>query len=111
MIADLVKYYAVAEIEVTDPTWVREYIEHVTAMVERRGGRYLARTAQVERLEGERPPPQTSLIIEWPSREVADEFYSSEEYRPYRERRRRGGRNEFLLVAGEDLGGVARIGE
>ncbi len=39
------KYYAVAEVEVTDPAWVRDYIADVTAMVERHGGRYLARTA------------------------------------------------------------------
>jgi uncharacterized protein (DUF1330 family) len=105
------KYYAVAEIEVTDPTWVREYVAQVTGMVERRGGRYLARTLQVERVEGEGAAPQTFLIIEWPSKDAADEFYASEEYRPYRERRRSGARNQFLLVAGEDVGGVARIGD
>jgi uncharacterized protein (DUF1330 family) len=103
------KYYAVAEIEVTDPAWVREYLADVTGMVERRGGRYLARTPQVERIEGEGDAPRTFLIIEWPSKQVADEFYESEEYRPYREMRRRGARNEFLLVAGEDVAGVARI--
>jgi uncharacterized protein (DUF1330 family) len=37
------KYYAVAEVDVTDRAWVREYAKEVTAMVERRGGRYLAR--------------------------------------------------------------------
>ena len=101
------KHYAVAEIDVTDPAWVRDYVEHVTPMVERRGGRYLARTAQISKIEGERTPPQTYLIIEWPSKEVADEFYESEEYRPYRERRQAGARNEFLLVAGEDITGAA----
>jgi len=34
-----VKHYAVAEIEVTDPAWVREYIDDITAMVERRSTR------------------------------------------------------------------------
>jgi uncharacterized protein (DUF1330 family) len=105
------KYYAVAQIEVTDPSWVRDYVEHVTDMVERRGGRYLARTGQVERIEGDLAQPQTLLMIEWPSKEVAEEFYASEEYEPFRERRRRGARNEFLLVAGEDATGVARIGD
>ncbi|HWX74089.1 MAG TPA: DUF1330 domain-containing protein [Solirubrobacteraceae bacterium] len=105
------KYYAVAEIEVTDPGWVREYLAEVTGMVERHGGRYLARTGQVERIEGEGAPPQTLLLIEWPSKEAAEDFYASEEYRPYRERRRGGARNDFLLAAGEDLAGVARIVE
>jgi uncharacterized protein (DUF1330 family) len=101
--------YAVGEIDVTDPAWVREYVDEVTPMVERHGGRYLARTPEVVRLEGERNAPQTFLIIEWPSREAADAFFQSDEYRPFRERRRAGARNEFLLVAGEDSTGAARI--
>lgn len=105
------KYYAVAEMEITDRGWVQEYVKNVTRMVEQRGGRYLARTARVERLEGERKLPQVFLIIEWPSKEAAEAFYQSEEYRPYRERRIAGAKNEFLLVAGEDMTKAARIGE
>lgn len=71
-------------------------------MVERRGGRYLARTGRAERLEGEREPRQVFLLIEWPSREVADAFYESEEYRPFREARISGSVGEFFVVAGED---------
>jgi uncharacterized protein (DUF1330 family) len=103
------KHYAIAEIDVTDPEWTRAYVANVTGMVERRGGRYLARTTTVERFEGERPAPQMFLIIEWPSKEVADEFYESEEYRPYREARRAGARNQFFLVAGNDVTGAAKI--
>ena len=51
------KHYAVAEINVTDPGWVREYVQRVTQLVERYGGRYLARTSKLEQLEGDRPPP------------------------------------------------------
>jgi len=103
------KHYAIAEIDVTDPSWVRDYLEHVTPMVERRGGRYLARTGAAEAIEGERAPAQVILIIEWPSRQIADEFYESEEYRPHREARRAGARNQFFLVAGEDSSGMASV--
>lgn len=103
------KHYAVAELDVTGPAWVRGYVTDVTPMVQRRGGRYLARTTRIERIEGERELPQVLVLIEWPSKQAADEFYESEEYRPYREARRAGARNEFLLVAGEDANGVARI--
>jgi len=105
-----VKFYAFAEIDVSDPAWVREYIDEVTPMVERHGGRYLARTGRAEKLEGARELPQTFLIIEWPSREAVRAFYESEEYRPYRERRVAGARNEFVLIPGEDFAGRARIG-
>jgi uncharacterized protein (DUF1330 family) len=105
------KYYAVAEMDVTDPGWIRDYVTNVTGMVERRGGRYLSRTARIEKIEGERTPPQVIVLIEWPSKEVAEEFYASEEYRPYREARGEGARNEFLLVAGEDVNGLARMAD
>lgn len=105
------KHYAVAEMDITDPAWIRDYVANVTGMVERRGGRYLSRTATIEKIEGERAAPQVIVLIEWPSKEAAEEFYESEEYRPYREARGAGASNEFLLVAGEDSGGVARISE
>jgi uncharacterized protein (DUF1330 family) len=97
------KFYFLVEGEVTDQSWVAGYLKNVTPMVERRGGRYLARTPKVERLEGERKLLPLFIIIEWPSEALAKEFYNSEEYKPYRQRRRAGSKNEFLLIAGEDI--------
>jgi uncharacterized protein (DUF1330 family) len=54
---------------------------------------------------------QLYLVIEWPSREAAMEFYDSEEYRPHRQARGNGAVNDFVLVAGEDVNGVARVAE
>lgn len=96
-------YYSIAEIDITDPSWVADYVQQVTKQVEHHGGRYLARTAKIEKMEGERTAPQIIVIVEWPSREAAFAFYDSEEYRPFRESRIAGARNEFLLVRGEDM--------
>ena len=103
------KYYAVAEIDITDPSWIPAYVENTTKLVEQHGGRYLARTPNFEKVEGERTPPQIYLIIEWPSKETADAFYNSEQYKPYLDSRRDGSNGEFVLVAGEDINGAARI--
>ncbi len=103
------KYYAVAELEIRDESWVPDYIKNVTEMVERRGGRYLARTSKVEKIEGERKFPQIFLIIEWPSKAAAEDFYESEEYKPYLQKRLAGAKSEFLLVAGEDVAKTAQI--
>jgi uncharacterized protein (DUF1330 family) len=105
------KYYAVAEIDVTDRSWVLEYVKNVTPLVEAHGGRYLARTSYIEKLEGDRRIPQIFLIIEWPSRGAAVAFYESEEYKPYRQSRIQGSRSEFVLVAGEDINKAAAIDE
>lgn len=103
------KYYAVAEIDVREPSWVQSYVENVTRLVEARGGRYLARTPNVERLEGERNVPQIFLIIEWPSKEAALDFYRSEEYAPYLKSRNTGAEGQLLLVAGEDITGASKL--
>ena len=103
------KYYGVAEIDVIDRSWVLEYVKNVTVLVEAHGGRYLARTSRIEKLEGDRRIPQIFLIIEWPSRDAAVAFYESEEYRPYRHSRLEGARNECVLVAGEDINKAAQI--
>lgn len=103
------KCYAVAELYVTERSWVRDYVHNVTRLVEARGGRYLARTNDLERLEGDRKNPHVFLIIEWPSKETAKEFYESEEYRPYRSRRLAGSVGDFVLVAGDDINKVAHI--
>ncbi len=105
------KYYVFAEIQITDPSWVGPYVENVTRMIERNGGRYLARTPKIEKLEGDRPAPQTCLLIEWPSREVAMAFYEGDEYRPYLESRAGGSVSELSLIAGEDVTGAAKIAE
>lgn len=103
------KCYVIGEINVTDPSWVGSYIRAVTPMIERLGGRYLARTSNAERIEGDRPAAQVFVLVEWPSREAAVAFYESEEYRPYRESRIAGAVNELTIIAGEDMTGAARI--
>ena len=95
----------------TDPGWVRTYLQNVTRLVEQRGGRYLARTSEIVKLEGERKTPQIFLIIEWPSKDVAKGFYECDEYRPYRQSRIEGAKSEFLLVAGEDMTKTAQIAD
>jgi uncharacterized protein (DUF1330 family) len=103
------KHYVIVELDITDQSWVQAYVQNVTPMVERRGGRYLARTSTFERLEGDRTGPQMVVIIEWPSKQAATDFYESQEYRPYRESRLRGARNHLILVSGEDVTRTARI--
>lgn len=103
------KYYSVATFDITDKTWVRDYVQHVTRMVESAGGRYLARTPNAERMEGDGKPPQFFLIIEWQSREAAMSFYEGAQYRPYREKRTEGSSGQFFMVAGEDINKVANI--
>lgn len=105
------KYYCVAELNITDQSWVPSYVENVTKLVEKLGGKYLARTSNIEKLEGERTTPQIFLILEWQSKDAALAFYESDEYKPYLKSRLEGARNELVLVAGEDITKTAQIAD
>lgn len=97
------KCYAIVELDVTDPSWVKPYLKDVTGLIEAHGGRYLARTNRAEALEGDRPVSQMVLIIEWPSHEHLMAFYESEAYRPHLEGRLNGSRAQLTVVPGEDV--------
>jgi uncharacterized protein (DUF1330 family) len=102
-------HYTVAMIYISDNKWVRRYAKEVTAMVERFGGRYLARTGAAEQFEGSGERPSVFLLIEWSSREAAHSFYSSSEYQEHLAARLRGSSGCNWLVPGEDEAGLARV--
>ena len=61
------KFYGVVQLRFDDDSWVKEYAQNVTPILERRG-RYLARTQTMEKIEGDRELPTLFVIVEWPSR-------------------------------------------
>src|SRR3954452_927015 len=102
------RHYAFARILISDPAWIARYVEEVTPILERMGGRYLARTPVVEVIEGEAAADgETVLLTEWPSREAALAFYESDEYRPYRDSRQAGSSGDFVLFPAGDATGAA----
>jgi uncharacterized protein (DUF1330 family) len=100
--------YCVVQFTVTDPSWLASYGENVTKMVEAQGGKYLARTSEVEAIEGIYPPGSLVVLLEWASKDDAVTFYNSEEYKPFKEARTSGSEGTFLLVAGKDDLGLRR---
>ena len=98
--------YYIVELTVTDPEWLPEYADKVTKMVEARGGKYLARTAEVAALEGGAEPETLVVLVEWPSQEIAEEFYDSDEYKPFKEARKAGSKGTFLMISDKDDTGM-----
>lgn len=95
--------YAIVEMNVHDDRWIAGYGPPVTALVEKHGGRYLARTPDIQRLEGHGVPPNRMAVLEFPSRQAALAFYEDPEYRPHLEDRLAGADCRFFLVTGEDV--------
>lgn len=95
-------YYSVLEVTPTSEDWIPAYIEPANRLVAHYGGKYIARTANYERIEGEGENPALGIIIEWPSKEAALGFMNDEEYKPHLEARTKGSISHHFLIEGND---------
>lgn len=76
-------YHSAVALTPTNEDWIPGYIGTVTGLVAKHGGTYLARTASHTRIEGDGDGHALQVLIEWPTKEAADAFYSDSEYQPH----------------------------
>ena len=95
-------YYSVLAVTPTREDWIPEYIGAANKLVAQHGGRYLARTASHERLEGEGEDAALRIVIEWPSREAAVGFMNDPAYAPHLKARTAGSNSHHFLIEGKD---------
>jgi uncharacterized protein (DUF1330 family) len=95
-------HYSIVSVTPKSEAWIPDYITAVGPLVEKHGGVYLARTAAHERIEGEGPNPALQVIIQWPSKQAADDFHADPAYQPHLESRLAGSESHFFSVVGKD---------
>lgn len=95
--------YLFIKTRVTDPDRYQEYVKAVRPFAERFGSRYIVRSYPVEVLEGERSQwgDFCLLVSEFPSAEVAREFWRSQDYAEIRALRKKAG--DVHVVLAEEL--------
>lgn len=98
--------YVIAEIEVTDDSWIPEYAQKVHDIVHKYNGKYLARSANIENLEGESLPTTLIAVIEFPDAESAKAFATSPEYAPFGSARQAGSNSRFRMIDATDVAGT-----
>ncbi len=75
--------YVIYQGEVLDPIRYDDYKDKAAASILAAGGRYVVRGGDVEVLEGEAPAGRT-VVLEFPTRQAAIDWYRSDEYREIR---------------------------
>ncbi len=95
-------YYSVLDVTPTNDNWVADYIGAANLLVAQHGGKYLARTANHERLEGEGGNAALRIIIEWPSKNAALAFMKDPDYAPHLVARTAGSTSNHFLIEGKD---------
>ncbi|SFN85433.1 Uncharacterized conserved protein, DUF1330 family [Roseovarius lutimaris] len=71
--------YIIARINVTDAEDYKNYAGQTVALAEKFGGKYLVKGGAQTQLEGN--GPDRHVLIEFPDRETALEWYNSDAYR------------------------------
>ena len=97
--------YVIADIKVTDPSWIPEYAKAVHDIVHKHGGKYFARSANVKTLEGK--PLDTTLIalLQFPTADAVKSFMADPAYAPFAAARKGGSDSRFQLIDDSDLAG------
>ncbi len=98
--------YVIADIKVTDPSWIPEYAKAVHDIVHKHGGKYFARSANVKTLEGK--PLDTSLIaiLQFPAEEALMAFLADPAYARFARERQAGSESRFRVIDDTDVVGT-----
>lgn len=91
--------YIMAEVEVIDPTALKEYAAKVPQILASYGGHYVVRGGKAEALEGE-APKSFIVVLGFDSVEKARAWYDSPEYKAIRPIRQGATRSRLLLLEG-----------
>ncbi|MEM9545548.1 MAG: DUF1330 domain-containing protein [Bacteroidota bacterium] len=97
-------YYSVLDVTPTTDEWIPDYLPTANKLVAKHGGKYLARTASHEQVEGNTNEAALRIIIEWSSKEAALAFMNDPEYTPHLKARTNGSiSHHYLIEAKDDL--------
>jgi uncharacterized protein (DUF1330 family) len=93
--------YVIYQGEVLDAERYEEYKAQVSPNIAAAGGRYLVRGGAAEALEGNLPAGRT-VVLEFPTRQAALDWYWSEDYAAIRKLREGAARAILYVVDGVD---------
>jgi uncharacterized protein (DUF1330 family) len=95
------KGYIYGEVEITDPAEYEKYRPLAAASIESYGGRYIVRRGNPQVLEGDRTI-KLVVVLEFPSRERALEWYNSDQYETAKAIRIRAAKTHLVVLDGYD---------
>jgi len=91
--------YAIAMVSIHDPDRYKKYTDKTPALIEKHGGRFLARGGDVKTIEGDEFTDRL-VIIEFPSQKALDAWYNDPDYQEVLVHRHAASKGTLLAVAG-----------
>lgn len=99
-------HYMVAQVKVTEDSWVADYAARVSDIIHRHGGRYLSRSGNITNLEGEDESLDLVALVEFPDLASIEAFMSDPEYQPFAEKRKGGAQTRLVAIDSSDAMGA-----
>jgi uncharacterized protein (DUF1330 family) len=91
--------YLIGQLRVQKWDWYQQYQEVTEKLVRKYDGKYLVKAARLDQLEGSRSVPSAVVVIEFPSKEHAQQWYQDPDYQPMIELRKFSEVDTELLLA------------
>jgi len=74
--------YLIADVKITDDSWVPDYAANVHDIVHKHGGKYLSRSGNITNVEGDALDTTLIALLEFPSVEAAHKAVAAAQYGP-----------------------------
>ena len=98
--------YLIADVNITDDSWVPDYAGKVHDIVAKHGGKYLSRSGNIETIEGKGLDTTLIALLEFPSRKALDAFVNDPAYEPFAKARQAGSVSRLHVIDDTDLAGT-----
>ena len=92
--------YMIGDVDIKNIEEYKKYMEKVKPMIESYGGEYLIRGGEIDSLETNLWKPTRIVLVKFPSKKLAMEWYNSDEYKPYKKIRFENATSNILMVDG-----------
>ena len=98
--------YLIADVKITDDSWVPDYAANVHDIVHKHGGKYLSRSANITTIEGEGLDTTLIALLQFPSMDAVEAFANDPAYAPYGKARQDGSVSRFHVIDDTDVAGA-----
>ncbi len=92
--------YMIGDVDIKNIKEYKKYMEKVKPMIESYGGEYLIRGGEIDALETNLWEPTRMVLVKFPNKEIAMEWYNSDEYKPFKNIRLDNATSNILMVEG-----------
>ena len=91
--------YAIVQINITNSEPYKDYLSQVTPIVEKYNGEYIVRGGKFQKMLGKWDYERT-VVIKFPSYDIAMKWYHSEEYAPVKKIREDNSDGNLIIIEG-----------